>query len=115
LTTAQHEVARVRLALEQRLTAVFEQYDTARQQVEKYAQDIVPNAQDSLNLVSSGYRQGEFSYLMLLTAQRTYFQTNLAYLEAIRELRAATATIEGNLLLDSLQGAESAERGAQER
>lgn len=115
LTAAQHEVARVKLALQQRLAAVFEQYATSRQQVEKYAQDIVPNAQDSLNLVSSGYRQGEFSYLMLLTAQRTYFQTNLAHLEAIRELRSATAAIEGNLLMDSLQGAESAERGAQER
>lgn len=106
LTAAQHEVRRVRLALEQRLAAVFEQYATAHQGVEKYNRDILPNAEESLKLVSAGYRQGEFSYLVLLTAQRTYFQTHVAYLDALRDLRAATATLEGNLLSDSLQGSD---------
>ncbi len=115
LAAAQHEVRRVQLALEQRLAAVFEQYATAHQQVEKYNRDIMPNAQESLKLVSSGYRQGEFSYLMLLTAQRTYFQTSLAYLDALRDLRAAGVAIEGNLLGDSLQSVEGAERGPQQR
>lgn len=115
LTAAQYEVGRVQLALQQRLAAVFEQYATARQQVERYTSDILPNAQESLNLVSAGYRQGEFSYLVLLTAQRTYFQTNLAYLDALRDLRTSAAAIEGNLLTDSLQAAESAERGPQQR
>jgi len=106
LTAARHEVQRVRLALEQRLAAVFEQYATAHQEVEKYNHDILPNAEESLRLVSAGYRQGEFSYLVLLTAQRTYFQTHVAYLDALRDLRAATATLEGNLLSDSLQGSD---------
>jgi len=111
LIVAQNEVARTRLALQQRLAAVFGQYATARQQVDKYASDIVPNAEETLKLVSAGYRQGEFGYLMLLTAQRTYFQTNLAYLDALRDLRAASAAIEGNLLFDSLQVAEAGDVG----
>jgi cobalt-zinc-cadmium efflux system outer membrane protein len=115
LAAAQHEVRRVRLALEQRLAAVFEQYATAHQQVEKYTRDIMPNAEESLKLVSAGYRQGEFSYLMLLTAQRTYFQTNLAYLDALRDLRSATTSLEGNLLSDSLQGSEPPSGGPQQR
>jgi len=115
LAAAQHEVKRVRLALEQRLAAVFEQYATAHQQVEKYTRDIMPNAHESLKLVSSGYRQGEFSYLVLLTTQRTYFQTNLAYLDALRDLRSATASLEGNLLSDSLQSSEPPSVGAQQR
>lgn len=115
LTVAQYEVNRVRLALQQRLAAVFEQYATARQQVDKYTSNILPDAQESLKLVSSGYRQGEFSYLVLLTAQRTYFQTNLAYLDALRDLRAAGVTIEGNLLTDSLQTAEPAGPSPQQR
>jgi cobalt-zinc-cadmium efflux system outer membrane protein len=115
LTAAQYEVNRVQLALQQRLAAVFEQYATAHQQVDRYTTDILPNAQESLKLVSAGYRQGEFSYLVLLTAQRTYFQTNLAYLDALRDLRTSAAAIEGNLLSDSLQTVESAERGSQQR
>ncbi len=110
LTAAQQEVARVKLALQQRLAQVFEQYATAHGQVERYQSQILPNAEESLKLVSSGYRQGEFNYLMLLTAQRTYFQTHLAYLDALRDLRAAGVTIEGNLLGDSLQTADATER-----
>jgi len=115
LTTAQQEVKRVRLALEQRLATVFEQYSTARQQVEKYNRDVIPNAVESLKLVSAGYKQGEFNYLALLIAQRTYFQTNLAYLDALRDLRKSAAALEGNLLSDSLQADESAEQGPRQR
>ncbi len=115
LLAAQNEVERVRLALQQRLAAVFEHYTNARYEVEKYQRDILPNAQESLKLVNSGYRQGEFSYLMLLTAQRTYFQTNVAYLEALRDLRASATAIEGDLLGDSLEAGESVDRGASQR
>jgi cobalt-zinc-cadmium efflux system outer membrane protein len=115
LAAAQQEVKRVRLALEQRLSMVFEQYSNARQQVEKYNRDIMPNAEESLKLVSAGYKQGEFNYLALLIAQRTYFQTNLAYLDALGDLRKSAAALEGNLLSDSLQAAESAEQGPRQR
>jgi cobalt-zinc-cadmium efflux system outer membrane protein len=112
LIAAMNEVQRIQLALNQRLAAVFEQYTNARFQVEKYQRDIVPNAEESLKLTTSGYKQGEFNYVSLLTAQRTFFQTNLAYLDALRELRAAATLIEGDLLSDSLQAGESSDREA---
>lgn len=103
LSAAQADVRRVTLDLQQRLAAAFEQYQNARYQVEKYAAEIMPNAQASLDLVATGYRHGEFNYTAMLTAQRTFFQVNLAYLEAIRDLRSASVAIGGNLLSDSLQ------------
>lgn len=103
LAASQNEVQRVQLELQQRLAAVFEQYKTARFQVEKYGQDILPSAKKSLDLANVGYRQGEYNYLFLLTAQRTYFQTNLTYIDALQELRGAATAIEGNLLNGSLQ------------
>jgi outer membrane protein TolC len=45
-----------------------------------------PNAQASLELVTGGYRQGEFNYVTLPAAQRTFFQVNLAYADAIQRL-----------------------------
>jgi cobalt-zinc-cadmium efflux system outer membrane protein len=110
LLAAENEVQRVQLALRQRLAGVFEQYTNAHYQAEKYSRDILPNAAESLKLTNSGYKQGEYSYLAVLTAQRTFFRTNLAYLDALRELRAAATTIEGNLLSDSLQAGESSDR-----
>ena len=110
LMAAQNEVQRVQLELQQRLAAVFEQYATALYQVEKYSRDILPSAQTSLDLANKGYRQGEYNYLFLLTAQRTYFQTNLIYLDALRELRTAATAIEGNLLSGSLQANDTGDR-----
>jgi len=66
----------------------------------------LPDAQSSLDLVYEAYKQGEFSYLILLTAQRTYFQTNLAYLDALRQLRESTVEIDGFLLRGSLQSGD---------
>jgi outer membrane protein TolC len=106
LLAAEREVQKVRLALHQRLAAVFEQYTNARFQVEKYRNDILPNAEASLKLTSVGFKQGEYGYLALLTVQRTYFQTSLTYLDALRDLHAAATAIEGNLLSDSLQTRE---------
>ena len=47
---------------------------------------------------------GEVGYLDMLAAQRTYFQTNLSYIEVQRELWRAMLRIEGRLLEDSLEG-----------
>jgi cobalt-zinc-cadmium efflux system outer membrane protein len=103
LTAAQAEVRRVELELQQRLAVAFEQYQNARYQVERYATDILPNAQTSLDLTAAGYRQGEFDYIILLMAQRTFVQVNLAYVEALRDLRSASVSIDSCMLSDSLQ------------
>jgi cobalt-zinc-cadmium efflux system outer membrane protein len=114
LMAAQHDVKRTEMELQQRLAAAFEQYTNARYQAEKFRNDILPNAHESLKLTAAGYQQGEFSYLSLLTAQRTYFQTSVAYLEALRELRTASATIEGNLLSDSLRSEDRGDQGSRQ-
>lgn len=104
VVAARRNVDRIRLALQNRLADVYRQYTDAAAQVEKYRAAILPDAKETLDLVASGYRQGEFGYLELLTAQRTYFQSSLAYLEALLELKTARARIDGLLLGDSLSG-----------
>ena len=103
LAAAQADAARLELALQQRLAVAFERYSNARQQVDHYESEILKDAQSSLDLVNSAYKQGEFGYLLLLTAQRTYFQTNLAYLDSLRQLRTGAVEIDGLLLTGSLQ------------
>jgi len=102
VAAADQAVERVILALEKRLAEVFQDYQVARQQTEQYKQSILPNAEKTLQLIEQGYRSGEFSFLQLLTAQRTYFQTHLMYLDALRRLRLAESQIQGLLLTDSL-------------
>jgi outer membrane protein, heavy metal efflux system len=100
---AEHEVRRIELVLQDRLAAVFEQYANAREEVGRYAADILPNAKTSLELVRAGYRQGQLDYLTLLTAQRTYFRVNLTYLESLRQYRTSSVAIEGLLLSGGLR------------
>jgi outer membrane protein TolC len=65
--------------------------------------EILADARSSHNLVRKGYQQGEFGYLELLTAQRTYFRANLAYLKGLSELWTSSVQIEGLLLTGGLE------------
>jgi outer membrane protein, heavy metal efflux system len=103
LIAAQNEIHRVELGLRQRFASIFEQYLNARQQVQKYSDNILPNAAKTLELVRAGYQQGEFNYQALLIAQRTYFQANLSYLESLRQLHTSAISLDGLLLSGGLQ------------
>jgi cobalt-zinc-cadmium efflux system outer membrane protein len=103
LRMAEAEVARLELALQTRLADAFERYANARQQVERYSRDILPDARTTLELVTRNYRLGEFAYLPMLEAQRTVSRTNIAYLNALEQLWESATAIEGLLLMDSLQ------------
>jgi outer membrane protein TolC len=49
------------------------------------------------------YGAGEANYTALLTAQQTYSQPQINYLDAVRMLRIAEVEIDGLLLKGSLQ------------
>lgn len=100
---ARAAVARHELMLTTRLAAAFERYENARNQVAEYEKVMLPDAREAFDLVANAYRQGETNFLTLLNAQRTYFYTSLATLEAKRELWETAIMIDGLLLTDSLE------------
>jgi cobalt-zinc-cadmium efflux system outer membrane protein len=104
IAAASRNLERVRLDLRHRLASVFQNYAAARFEVERYSREILPKAQHTLDLVSRSYGLGETGYLDMLAAQRTYFQTNVAFIAALRELWRATLRIDGLLLDNSLGG-----------
>jgi len=106
LIDAENEVQRIDLDLREKFAAVFEQYANARRQVKTYTETILPHAKESLDLIRTGHREGEFGYLDLLTAQRTYFGVSLDYLSSLGELWARSVELEGLLLTGSLEGVE---------
>lgn len=108
LSAARAELRKLELALEDRLASAMQRYENARQQARRYSQQILPRAEESLDLVQGAYGQGQLDYLTLLTAQRTFFQANLAYLSAVRELRRSVVVLEGKLLTDSLRAGSPA-------
>jgi outer membrane protein, heavy metal efflux system len=103
IAAARRAVAQVELALQDRLAATFERYANARAQAIRYRDRILPTAEESLELNRKMYEAGQTGYVTFLTAQRTFFQTHLNYLDALRSLRVAETEIEGLLLRGSLQ------------
>jgi len=57
---------------------------------------------ENLNLARQSYEAGDYAYLAVLTAQRSYAQAHLAWLNAVEQLWLATAQFEGLLLSNSL-------------
>ncbi len=108
IAAAEQQLGRIELGLQERLATVYRRYANGRQQVERYTTSILPSAERSLGLTRSSYEAGQVGYLSLLTAQQTYFQAVLSYIDALQELWTAKMEIEGLLLRGSLQGDRAA-------
>lgn len=102
LREAVSNLERIELDLTSRLAEVYGRYAAAQEQTGLYSASILPNASRTLELVEVGYREGEIDYLTVLTSQRTYFQTSLAYLDALQTAGEAAVEIEGLLLTGCL-------------
>lgn len=103
---ASAEVERVRLVLEDLLNEAFRRYKTAHDQVVSLRGEIVPAAKETLLLATQGYEQGEYGVLEVLAVRQTYFESSLAYIEALTELHKVTTEIQGMQLTGGLNPAE---------
>ena len=106
LIAAKKEVQRVEFYLRNRFAVTFGEFVNARRQVDSHANTILPNGEESLRLIRLGLRDGEFGYLTLLTAQRTFFNDNLEYLARLQEFWARAVEIDGMLLDGGLERPE---------
>lgn len=73
------------LELRDRLTTAWANYVDAKIQLETMDRELLPKAQEALDLANEGYRQGETPYLELLLAQQLYAKTKLGYLQKLRQ------------------------------
>jgi cobalt-zinc-cadmium efflux system outer membrane protein len=84
--------------------------------VQSIRKDIAPRAQDAFERTQEGYQQGKFSYLDVLDAQRTQFDVQAQYLQALTAYHLAAVEIDRLLgrRPDDKEAAESAASGSEE-
>jgi cobalt-zinc-cadmium efflux system outer membrane protein len=99
---AMMEVTRIENSIQQRLAVVSNEFDSALAAVDKYEDEILPSARETLSLAEDAYRAGEFSFLEVLIVRRTYFESNLLYLESQVQLAQANAQVNGYVLTGGL-------------
>ena len=102
MAVGQHTADIKALDLRQRLTEQWQLYIDAQLQVDAFRDSILPKSQQTLEILMKGYAAGETELLEVLMTQRTFFQTQVAYLENVRSLSRQNARIQGMLLGDSL-------------
>ncbi|WP_246112403.1 TolC family protein [Allorhodopirellula solitaria] len=96
------EVERVENSIRARLAEVSNDYGSSRVAVERYSHLILPNAAESLELAEIAYKAGETSFVQVLVARRTYFDTNLRFVAAQRLLAQSRARVDGYVLTGAL-------------
>ncbi len=72
----------------------FNSYNVERRRVVEFRDKILPRAEESLKLIERGYKEGEFNYIDLLDAQRTWAETRISYIESLKTLNLLIADIE---------------------
>jgi len=120
LARAENEVQRTILVLRDLFSSSLRDYANSRSDVLRLRQEILPRARKNLELTTKGYDAGELQLLDLLNARKSYFDINLAYIDASTQLQKAAVELEGLQLTGGLNpatigaaiqaGGEAAER-----
>jgi outer membrane protein, heavy metal efflux system len=106
---ANRELERVRLSLTSRFTAGLREYRNAQQMVERYRTQMVPRAREAYRTYLTNFRQMAAAYPQVLIAQRTLFQVEVEYAQALVQLRESVVRLRGYLL----EGGLDFERGVE--
>jgi cobalt-zinc-cadmium efflux system outer membrane protein len=88
------------------LVSAYQRLSSARREAIALKNDVLPGAGRVFEATREGFRQGKFGYLDMLDAQRTLFEAQARYVEALGALQKAIADTEGLLgePLDPMQG-----------
>lgn len=112
---AVNQVAGVENEIVNRLAVAYSAYASARKRSERYAEAILPRAQQTFELSRRGYQGGQFEYLRVLEAQRSLVEANLELVRSRGDMWQAASEIAGLMLEDEwpLPAAEVLPHGQQ--
>ncbi|MBI1311555.1 hypothetical protein GC176_09635 [bacterium] len=105
VSRAEQEVERTRLVLRDQFAQTFRDYETARNESQRLSEHILPRTKQNLELVASGYQQGQFDLPRVLAARQTYFEMTMNWLTARSQAQQAQMQLEGMLLTGGLNPA----------
>ena len=111
LMSAEKELQRVELALRARLAEAFNSYLNSLAVAARYNREILPRAQKAYDMYLSKFRQMAAAYPQALIAQRTLFQAQTEYVNALVDLWKNVVQLRGMLLMGGLDAPPSAEMG----
>jgi outer membrane protein, heavy metal efflux system len=94
LTQAMQRRQAVRIAIRSALVDNYQQLQMSQVEIEAFREEVLPSARDALKAAKVAYRLGKIGSLDLLDSQRTLFQSNSQYLEALAAFHLNVGKIE---------------------
>jgi len=102
IESAKQDLSRLRLQLQNDLASLFRDYDAARVTVQQYRTEMLPRAEQAYKLYQSNYQKMAAAYPQVLISQRTLFQLEADYIQALESAWESSLLIRGFGLRDGL-------------
>jgi len=102
LERSQQEANRVKLSLTQAAQPLIQQYQINKLQAERYRTQMIPRAQRAYELYLQKYRNMAAAYPEVIISQRTLFQLQESYVQALAGLWTSAVQLQNYLLVDGL-------------
>lgn len=109
---AKQETARLKLQIARDVANMFRDYESARVTVEQYKNEMLPRAEQAYKLYQANYRNMAAAYPQALIAQRTLFQLEADYVQALENAWQSALAIRGFGLMDGLSSPADSRVGA---
>ncbi len=94
LAKADHEKRNAEITVNAALTDAYRKLSSSYEEVTSLSCDVLPEAESAYSAIFEGYREGKFTLLDVLDAQRTVFDTDFQYIEALRTYHHSLADVE---------------------
>ena len=102
IESAKQELARLKLQLQRDVAGLFRDYDAARVTVQQYRTEMLPRAEQAYKLYQTNYQKMAAAYPQVLISQRTLFQLEADYIQALESAWESSLLIRGFGLMDGL-------------
>jgi|GEM_PF-820254 len=112
IESTKQELVRLKLQLERDVASKFRDYDTARVIVQQYKTEMLPRAEQAYKLYQTNYQKMAAAYPQVLISQRTLFQLEADYIQALDNAWQSSLVIRGFGLMDGLSQPVSGSMGS---
>jgi outer membrane protein, heavy metal efflux system len=102
IESARQELARRKLEITRDLASLFREYDGARIMARQYKTEMLPRAEQAYQLYLKNYQNMAAAYPQALTSQRTLFQLEADYVQALSTVWQTSLSIQAFGLTDGL-------------
>ncbi len=102
IESAKQEIVRLRLQIARDVASLFRDYDSARATVQQYKTEMLPRAQQAYRLYQTNYQKMAGAYPQALISQRTLFQLEVDYVQALESAWQSALGIRGFGLMNGL-------------